>query len=172
MEIEIRRASRERYFAEVREQSPAAFDRLMAKVAVGHPADCWPWTGGRFRDGYGRVSAGPRNDAAHRIAHRFFHGEAGPLEVRHSCHNPRCVNPGHLRAGTHRDNMQDRKAAGRGGDLRGVKNGRAMLTDDQVREIFASEESGAALATMFRVSKVTTCGIRRGVKWKHLTSGG
>jgi hypothetical protein len=36
-----------------------------------------------------------------------------PLAL-HSCHNPRCVNPLHLRWGNHTDNNREREDCGRG----------------------------------------------------------
>jgi hypothetical protein len=37
------------------------------------------------------------------------------LHALHSCDNFKCINPDHIYAGTHYDNMRDKKAAGRTG---------------------------------------------------------
>jgi hypothetical protein len=89
--------------------------------------------------------------------------------VRHTCNNPACINPAHLRAGTPHDNAIDRMLSGRGGDLRGVNNGRAKLTDDQVREIRAGHLTGAEAGRKFNISKNMACRIIAGKAWTHVT---
>lgn len=37
------------------------------------------------------------------------------MHILHSCDNPRCCNPEHLRIGTHQDNMNDKVSRGRSG---------------------------------------------------------
>jgi hypothetical protein len=44
---------------------------------------------------------------AHRASYAAFVGEPGSLHVLHKCHNRSCINPEHLYAGTHADNMRD-----------------------------------------------------------------
>lgn len=57
------------------------------------------------------------------------------LSVRHTCDNPRCINPEHLVIGTHADNMRDRTERGRNPDVSGELNPKALLTWEAVRDI-------------------------------------
>jgi hypothetical protein len=79
------------------------------------PDGCWPWTGARQRQGYGRTSIGPRHLRAHRVVLGAALGrELSPREyVLHHCDNPPCCNPAHLFLGTSSDNMRDAVAKGR-----------------------------------------------------------
>ena len=76
--------------------------------------DCIEWSGSRQSSGYGRVwIPGVGTRGAHRVAYVEHHGlTLDDIEgevIRHFvCSNPPCVNPEHLRRGTHADNMQDR----------------------------------------------------------------
>jgi hypothetical protein len=107
--------------------------RFWAKVdkSLG-PKACWAWQGARYRKkalGYGYVNKrlGPRKEgrivklAAHRLAYWFTYGAIDPQAlILHSCHNPQCVNPAHLSAGTHEENMREMAKAGRASN--GAKN--------------------------------------------------
>lgn len=81
-----------------------------SRLEVGSPDECWEWQGSRTVAGYGRIA----NVYVHRLMYAEHHGEiADGIEIMHTCDNPPCVNPAHLRAGTHRDNMADASAKGR-----------------------------------------------------------
>ena len=75
-------------------------DRFFGKVRVT-ASGCWEWTAYRDANGYGRFNLSGGPDWAHRVAYRMFVSlpPAG-IELHHECHNPACVNPGHLRAVT------------------------------------------------------------------------
>lgn len=76
---------------------------------------CWPWLGKTLKRGYGRYRLDGKFHFAHRAALRFAKGEppAPDLLALHSCNNPPCCNPAHLRWGTSQANMDDRAASGR-----------------------------------------------------------
>ena len=113
----------------------------------GGPSSCWLWTAGCFADGYGAVSVDGKPQRAPRIAYELEKGTIPDgLHIRHTCDNPKCVNPKHLVVGTVADNMADKVARGR--QSRTIK-----ITDQQVAEIRASTDSHDALSTRYGVSK-------------------
>jgi hypothetical protein len=145
-------------------------DRFWANADRPHgPDECWPWKNSTAAGGYGMIRTKAGRLKAHRVAYRLAHGPLTEgMSVCHTCDNPACVNPAHLYQGTHKQNMRDRAARGRGGDLRGERNGRARLTDDDIRAIRASDATNVALAAAFGVSDVMVSKVRRGVAWRHV----
>lgn len=81
--------------------------------------ECWPWRGGTTSAGYGRFKIGGKLFSSHRLAFAIANGSVPKgsgyhgTVIMHTCDNPRCCNPAHLRSGTNRDNAQDMAAKGR-----------------------------------------------------------
>lgn len=83
--------------------------RFWAKVEKGE--DCWEWTASKIK-GHGRLTVAGRTLYAHRISFELVNGPipAG-MEIDHMCHNRGCVNPGHLRVVTPKQNGENRAGA-------------------------------------------------------------
>lgn len=89
-------------------------ERFWEKVdSSGGPDACWPFIGARSPLGYGRFNVSNRSVAASRVALMLTSGDPGELGALHSCDNPPCVNPSHLRPGTQRENVRDAQLRGR-----------------------------------------------------------
>ena len=81
-------------------------ERFWAKVLKTD--SCWEWIGYKQPKGYGVFRFHGSAKLAHRVAYELERGPiADGIEIDHKCHNRGCVNPEHLRAVTHKQNMEN-----------------------------------------------------------------
>lgn len=156
-----------------REITPNLLDavkgRFWSKAVKSPNGDCLEWRAARARRDYGKIEIEGQWWPAHRIAYALAKSIPSPDKiVRHSCDNPRCVNPDHLDVGDDWANAQDRKNRGREPDRRGEANGRCRLDTRTVTEIRASRARHVDLARRFQVSPSTIRDIRSGRRWGHV----
>lgn len=143
-------------------------DRFLNKVEVASDG-CWNWTGGCCPRGYGNFWHEGRTVGAHRFAAASRFGDPGDAYVLHMCDNRKCVNPDHLAIGSHADNMRDMMRKGR--QTLGPRNGRAVLTEDQVIKARLMKSTGVSrneIARRFKVSKTQMGRVLSGESWSHL----
>jgi len=144
---------------------------------------CWLWTGGTDKDGYGRYSLFNRTENHLRGAHRVsvYLDNRNPIGkvVMHTCDNPSCVNPAHLKVGTIQDNNLDKLKKGRQSKLKGSSNGTSKLTEVQVKQIRQEAVVGnrtgynngsniKEIAIKYNVSIETIRKIIHRHTWKHI----
>lgn len=146
--------------------------RFWKFVPVDRGPGCWPWSGECSLRGYGRFYYTEHSSAgAHRVSLRIATGDAGVgMLVLHSCDNPPCVNPAHLRYGSNAENMDDMWLRG-GREVNGEDNPNAKLTEDAVMQIRSSANAGRTnreLAAMFGVGATAISTARSGKTWAHL----
>lgn len=143
--------------------------RYWAKVERKGDEDCWEWKASRTGSlGYGQFcyQAAPGRQAhayAHRVAYQLEHGSI-PVgaHILHDCDNPLCCNASHLKAGTHKANMEDAQRRGR---LHAPRPTAQKLTDTECDTIVALVTAGqkaVRLAERYGVSKAYVSRLMRG----------
>ncbi len=155
-------------------------ERVLARVEMlPDSPGCWLYTGALNRCGYGWVSNRPGNPVlAHRVTYEAL---VCPIPkgmfVCHHCDVPSCVNPAHLFAGTHLDNMQDAKRKGRMVNppshagrpmVWGDKSPNAKLTNAIVRaarDAYRRGYTSGDLAWLYGVNRSTMFRAIRGERW-------
>lgn len=148
-------------------------DRFWSKVQKADGDGCWVWIAAKNRLGYGLFGFERKSMLAHRVAFVLTYGPIpdGVL-LRHRCDNPACVRPDHLLPGDNAANTQDAIERGRRPVFKGMKNGRAKLTDDQVREIRQRYDAGGTtiliLAAQFGMSKSQIYNIVTCAQWNEV----
>jgi hypothetical protein len=144
-------------------------ERITSNIDVME-SSCWHWRGSPGTYGYGRIPFQGSRENAHRYSFLAHGGTIEPgQQVLHSCDNPICVNPAHLRAGSVADNMRDKVERGR--QARGESNGKTTLSDAQVieiRERFAAGELQRVIGERFGVTQLVVSTIVRGKWWRHV----
>lgn len=151
--------------------------RFWEKVAIGGPNECWPWQASLTTSSYGRFKiASLISSHSNRVALVIATGVDMPdMQALHSCDNPPCCNPAHLRWGTHDDNMQDKVKRGRcrTGNQAGSANGRAKITEGDIADIirmFRDGYSNTDIARIKPISHAMVSKIRVGQMWRPVAA--
>ena len=162
--------------------------KFWARTHVAESDECWLWMAGKNSAGYGVLSVERKPMLAHRFSLALHRGQSIPpgVFVLHSCDNPRCVNPRHLRMGTQKENSRDAWDRGRASPpprndgpghwtktraLKGSAIGTSKMTDAAVAEIYRLRMAGMSspkLAKRFGLDKSTVLDIIGGRYWAHL----
>lgn len=138
---------------------------LYAKSNPNLDTGCLVWTGRKLPSGYGLICFHGRQVYIHRFVFEQTYGWS-PEVVRHTCDNPSCWNPDHLRGGSHADNVDDKVAKGR--HCFGLKHYNSKTTEDMVREMRTSKLSASELAKIYPLTKGAIHAILTYSTWKHV----
>jgi hypothetical protein len=92
--------------------APVLPARFFAKITY-QSNGCWLWTGSRWGHprfkchAYGQIRVGDKRISAHVFAYKTVKGAIPDgCEIDHTCQTKLCVNPQHLEAVTHAENMR------------------------------------------------------------------
>jgi hypothetical protein len=144
---------------------------------IDKSGDCWVWTGSKNMKGYGQIKVGRRKRGypvvlVHRWAYQQWVGRLrNDLVVMHTCDNPSCANPDHLRLGTQADNMQDMRSKGR--NRKGVGSyafgaRKRKLTDDDVRAIRIDDRPANEVSAHYNISEPHVYAIKARKRKAHV----
>ena len=134
-------------------------------------SDCIKTTYETSAGGYGRLRVNGKKVLHHRLVYCLANNveldAIAGMHVMHTCDNPSCVNPEHLRLGTHADNMHDKAVKGR---VKGELAGRAKLTEAEVILLrkLAPLIQYKLLAEQFNISVPTVKDLVARKIWKHI----
>ena len=156
-------------------------DRFMGYVMPEPMSGCWLWTGAQSSSGYGHLTVEGRSVKAHRFSYEVHNGPISDVAgqdcrgacVIHSCDNPLCVNPRHLRVGSHVENMRDKADRGRvvSNPLLGDKHQNSKLTSEKVRRLRTMAANGLGPVSIGRalgVSHAAISSVLTGRTWSHV----
>lgn len=152
-----------------------AISRLFNKSVFSPDSDCLIYTGYTDDNGYGVMTYRGRSHKAHRLMMTAFTDIPQGMVVMHSCDNPSCIHPSHLRIGTQRENVHDCIQKGRfkpGAGFRGgCANPMAKLNLEMVAEMRLAKKrrdiSYKMLAKEYGVSTMTAYRAVKEISWRQ-----
>ena len=118
---------------------------------VAFRTGCWLWVGSLKKNGYAQVWSSQKRCMvrAHRVYWERVHGPVPDgLELDHLCRRRSCVNPSHMEAVSHTENVR-----------RGLLT---TLSDEDVRAIRLEPGNGRDVAKLFGVHPSTVSKIKNG----------
>jgi len=146
-----------------------SINRIWNKIDKKSDNECWNWKCGLSGVGYGSCWFMGKRTNPTRVIWEFVNGKSIPegLWVLHSCNNPKCCNPAHLRVGTPKDNTQDMIKSGNHLYYDGSSK-RSKLNPKQTHELHKLYTTGnytqKELGVMFGVHMTTVGSILKHYK--------
>jgi hypothetical protein len=142
---------------------------ILTNIHINISTGCWEWLGNQYA-GYGRLSYNKSEQYTHRLSYEAFVGVIPPhTQILHSCDNPICCSPKHLRIGTNYDNVCDRQSRSR--QAKGITHGNHKLTEPEIILIRSKYSTGQytqqILADEFNCSRSHISNIVNHKFWKH-----
>jgi len=127
---------------------------------------CWLWTAGTRKSGHGQISVNGRTMGAHRVSLEIHLGRPirEGLVVAHTpliCHEPRCVNPVHLREATCLENMLDRAKDGTHVEMHTLR--KKIVTEEQADAIRKDPRTSRIIAKDYGISHMSVIAIKKNV---------
>jgi len=133
-------------------------------------AACWIWNGATVAGGYGCIRSKGKLHRAHRAVYELL---VGPIPngafLLHSCDNPKCCNPKHLRPGNAKENLHD--AISRNRFLVGEKSPHSKLSNEDViaiRKERATGATGRSLSKKYGIAESEISAIVNRRRWTHV----
>lgn len=148
-------------------------EHFWSMVSIKDEKSCWEWMACKSKKGYGSIHwTAIGEDKAHRVAYILAIGNIpSDMCVLHKCDNRSCCNPNHLYAGTNAQNVIDKISRGRQPCLIGERNGRAILSSENILEIREMRRSGYKLKDISAKYGVTMSNISQiclGKRWTEV----
>jgi hypothetical protein len=131
---------------------------------------CWEWQGTLLiYEFYGVACFEGKRYRAHRLSYVHHVGEIPDGKIIcHHCDNPKCINPEHLYAGSHKDNTRDMYERGRQNAPKGIDRPNVKLTEDQVIKIRGDERNHKLIAIQYEIAASTVSSIKTRRTWNHI----
>lgn len=149
-------------------------EKFKSKFTEGDKESCWDWEFGVTAGGYGQMAYKCKKYASHRLSWSYYNDKSIPkgCVIMHTCDNPKCVNPSHLKLGTQKDNVADMMAKGRFKDYnkKGSNNPQSVVNPDHVIDIYTSNGTHKAISEKYGYKLSTVANIRIGRGWTHITN--
>lgn len=125
---------------------------------------CWVYHYTDKAKGYGKVRYQGRQWKAHRLAFLLHHRHDPKGMVLHSCDNPPCINPAHLREGTAKENTFDMVTRNRNLSSRSITEDTALKIKQQLQDGISTRQVAKNLDTTRNVVR----SIQRGGSWNQV----
>ena len=159
-----------KYGEEFRKQNSPNYKKIQYVIG-GINNDCWECISHFGSNSYPKVHVKGKQWKISRWSYTNYYKKEikEGMDILHSCDNPSCINPFHLREGTDADNAQDRVDRNRTSTLRGEDSLKSKLKEEQVNEIMNdSILSVKKLAKKYNVSISAIYQIKNNRTWNHL----